>query len=45
MDGKRCGKCVFWVTNHCEGAPKPCKDYETYEDWDNLDSLIEEWRQ
>lgn len=44
MDKESCKYCVFWINDNCEGAPEPCESYETYDDWDNLDSMIEEWR-
>lgn len=40
-----CKDCVFWVMAKCDGLQKPetCLDRETYQDWDNLDSCINEF--
>lgn len=35
--------CVFHILNRCDGVDcANCQFYETYDDWDNCDSLVME---
>lgn len=35
------GNCVHSILNHCDGADcQSCTFYETYDDWDDCDSLV-----
>lgn len=36
----RCGICIWSIKGQCVCDTEPCKDYETYDDWDNLDELL-----
>lgn len=47
MTANYCKDCVWWIMNRCDGMEDitSCCDKDTYEDWDNLDKLVDYFRE
>ena len=39
---EKCKRCVWHIQARCDGHKEPCKDIETYDDWDKWHANISE---
>lgn len=44
MIAKECKECVWWLQANCDGESQKCNYHETYTDWDNLEKVVESYR-